>query len=311
MNILKHLTHWFEAGSPADAAMAALADRAVSLAAPQVKILGHYQGLLQPAVEHAARYCADLVSAIPGPREITPQRFASDPLIHALFASSDDIRQMLGRSEDLRHFLDAEDNRDSNVFYGLLGMRAHEKSVLGTALQGEIIRQEVPQRLLYFTDHTVSSLGAHPEDVRRRLEQAAFDSLLHQYSDQMAALRLEREKLGGALGFKRGTLAGREIEERMAELTEALSPEAQVKALARWLASPESVLRLKETPRKVDALGVIAADRASEATGEILRFPELLGRDRRIWTVLLVAIPRESALEAARQEANAHRYIVI
>jgi hypothetical protein len=42
-----------------------------------------------------------------------------------------------------------------------------------------------------------------------------------------------------------------------------------------------------------------------------LRLPELVGRDRRQWTVLLVRIRREDALEAVRRRDEANRYILI
>lgn len=50
------------------------------------------------------------------------------------------------------------------------------------------------------------------------------------------------------------------------------------------------------------------------ATGNpqaMLELPELIGRDRRQWTLLLVAIRREDAVEAIRRHDEANRYLLI
>jgi hypothetical protein len=57
-------------------------------------------------------------------------------------------------------------------------------------------------------------------------------------------------------------------------------------------------------------MGVIK-DAASDERDTTLQLPELIGRDRRQWTVLLVRIRREDALEAMRRRDEANRYILI
>lgn len=311
MDFLKQVRHWLEPEPPLASGLAGAVEHAVETAAPLLKVLSDYRHQLAPAVERAQNHCLELVNAIPGPRDIGHHSFTTDTLIHCFFGSSDEILVTLGRSEDVRSYLESSSGPDDQVCYGLLGMRAHEKSVFGSAMMGEVMRQEVPQTLLYFSDHTVSSLEADLEAVRTRLRQAAFDSLLHQYAERLAGLRQRREELAGELRLRRGSREAGEIEQNLEQLVLQLTPERQLQALAEWLAVPEQVLYLKQIPRTVDPMGVLSPADAAPANAERIVFPELVGRDRRRWTVLLVSVTRGEAREAVAREARAHRYIVI
>ncbi|CAB1370378.1 hypothetical protein [Denitratisoma oestradiolicum] len=311
MDFLKQVRHWLEPEPPLAEGLAGAVDHAVETAAPLLKVLSDYQHKLAPAVDRARDYCVRLVDAIPGPRDIGHHSFTTDSLIHCFFGSSDEILVTLGRSEDVRRHLEATPGPDDQVCYGLLGMRAHEKSVLGSAMMGDVLRQEVPQTLLYFSDHTVSSLEADLETVRMRLRQAAFDSLLHQYAERLASLRRQREELAGELRLRRGSEEARVVEQNLEKLVLQLTPERQLQALAEWLATPESALYLKQIPRTVDPMGVLCPTDAAPTNAERIVFPELVGRDRRRWTVLLVSITRGEVREAVAREERAHRYIVI
>lgn len=311
MEIFTRLRHWLEPEPPLAGDLALAIDHAVQIAAPQLKLLSGYQRQLAPAVERTLDYCSDLVNAIPGPHEISPARFASDPLIHALFGSAESIWTTLGRSEDVRDFLSANPGFGDDICYALLGMRPHEKSILGSAMMGDVIHHDVPQTLLYFSDHTVSSLDHDLEAVQRRLRQSAFDSLLHQFAEHTAGLRQQRDALTGELRIKWGSSHHEDVEHNLEQLQQQLMPENLLTSLARWLAAPEQALYLKQVSRTVDRMGVICPADNAPPDAERILFPELVGRDRRIWTVLLVSIPRQEVLAAVAREARAHRYIVI
>jgi len=300
--------------SPApDRALAAAIARAVEPVDPLLKTVSAYERRLAPAVEVAWAHCEQVAAAIPGPVDIHAQAFASDPVTHALFGAAADIGEMLGRSRELRDFLAEPASGDSGDFFALLGMRRREKAVSGMALNGGVLQHGVPQRLLYFADHTLGEIGEADGDARRRIALAAFDSLARGFAACVADLRQQQLDARTALQVERArngrTERRLELEARQREAIASLAPGRLLDAYADWLAAPQLRVYLKPDEVRIDRMGVILAD--GDAGGTPLRLPELVGRDRRQWTVLLARIRREDALEALRRRDEANRYILI
>jgi hypothetical protein len=82
-------------------------------------------------------------------------------------------------------------------------------------------------------------------------------------------------------------------------------------ALAGWMAAPETRLYLKPTVVTVDRMGVIVANPEAGGNFSTLNFPELVGRDRRHWIVMVAKISRQDAVDAVRRQQQANRYLVI
>lgn len=130
-------------------------DRISELVDPVLHAANHFEATLLQPVEHALGYCAGLVHSLPGPIDINRQAFASDPLVHALFATADDIAQTLGRSEAVRDFLKQPASLESDHFYAMFVARRQQKRQLGSEQHGEVIRNDVPQQVLYFSGQTL------------------------------------------------------------------------------------------------------------------------------------------------------------
>ncbi|MEI8162539.1 MAG: hypothetical protein WCI19_05345 [Betaproteobacteria bacterium] len=312
MGILSGLGYLLGSRPPPDKALQQAIDHAVEAVEPRLKAVSDYQRRLAPAVEHALGYCAQLASDIPGPVDIDRRAFSSDPLVHALFATPGDIGDMLGQSREVREFFTAGDNREGDEFFALLGMRQRQKTVMGQALHGEVVQNDVPQRLLYFADHTLGELGGRHETTRQRLQTAAFDSLARGFAACVAGLRQERQEASTAWQLERGLADRRhELEERQRQAIASLAPERLVEAYADWLAAPEARLYLKPTEVTVDRMGVIAPAPQAGGNFSTLNFPELVGRDRRHWIVLVARISRQDAQEALLQRQQANRYLLV
>lgn len=298
---------------------------------PLLKTVSGYQQKLAGAVRHALAYCDGLVAGIPGPVEINARAFAADPLVHALFATADDIGAMLGRSRAVRELL-AEPagtlaGAGAGEFHALLGMRRREKSVMGMELQGEILRTDIPRKLLYFYDHTLRELSPDLDETRRRLRQDAFAGLAQGFAAQLAEMRGERQRLHDEWDMLRAKLKARTADARAPDrqslealeqglrlAAEALAPERVLHRLSGWLAAPELHLHLDPTTASVDRMGVLsdaAAQDTHDSQVSTLSFSELIGRDRRHWIVLIVRISREEALRAVERQQDANRYLII
>jgi hypothetical protein len=337
MSLFSALGGLFHPRTPPDAAVLAAIERLVDLIDPALRNVGGYVHKLEAPVHYALGYCAGLVAALPGPVDINQHAFSSDKLVHALFATASDIALMLGESQAVRDYLAESASYDSDELYALLAARRCTKRVLGYVVEGDGIRSDVPQELLYFTAHTLVETRGNLDAIREGLRTAAFDSLGKNFRAHVDALREERSGLLGVRSMAQAhltVLRGKTDDEqyavhtrRIAELdaslrsaVESLMPEQLLDALASNLLRPEQLLRLEPVVLAVDRAGVLADfDGAAssfpakeEAKDVRLELCELTSRDRRRNVILLVRFRRDDAaasVEAAKVRRD--RFLII
>lgn len=315
MGIFAGLSRWLGSRPPPDAVLQAAIDRAVD-AVPSLRAVSRYGSQLAPAVAHALEYCGALAEEIPGPIDVSKRAFGADPLVRAMFAAPVNIDNMLGGSRSLRDFVDDPASKHGDELFALLGMRQREKAVLGMTLHGSVVQGDVPQRLLYFSDHTLGELASRSDTTRQRVRNAAFDSLTLGFAARVAELRRERDDAQVALSASRGGIVndrgGREhLAQRLDAATANLAPERLLRDFSEWLATPEARLYLKPTTVSVDRNGVIANNSAADGDFSTLSFPELVGRDRRHWIVMVARISWQDAREALVRQQQANRYLLV
>lgn len=314
------LFDWFKPLPPIDAATQALIERAVVKVDPMIRQVVGYERKLLPAVQRAMTYCDDIAARIPGPFQISRAAFAADPMVHALFGSADQIEEMLARSQCVRDHL-LELSLATGQCCALLGMRHREKSGFGVELSGEIVRMDVPQKTLYFSDHTLAEPSHDVAAARRRLSKLLFDGLLKGFAAHVADVREERDGLyrnqAIASACVRSGNAAEAYTRRLETLREQLSatsdelhPENLLDRLAASLLNPEPHLHLEPVSISVDYSGVITG-MGREGGGDTLHFAELTSRDQRRWVVMLASIERDDARRALERFDTARRYIVI
>lgn len=330
MGLLSAITGFLKPEPPPDRATTLALERIAELVDPLLKAAPGFDHHLAAPVHHALGYCEGLVAGLPGPFDISARSFASDPLVHALFATADDIRTMLGKSQAVRDYLADPGCYASDHFYALLAARRQEKRQLGMAIQGDVIQNDVPQTVLYFSDHTLVEPQCDLGRTLERLRCSAFDSLLKSFHAHVEALRLERDATRGDsavershLAMLRGTSPGpeyavhtrrlAELDAHLREVADSLMPDQLVGALADFLMAPETSLALKPVSVTVNRLGVITDEAAAAAPDvDTLHFPELTGRDKRLYLVLLARIDRREAQEAVDSVRDLqHRFMII
>ena len=304
-------------------------NKVAELVDPLLRVNRDFEKALAFPVQHALGYCDGLVSQLPGPIEINRHAFVTDPLVHALFATPDDIGQMLGRSQAVRDFLASPYSWEADHFYTMLAARRQQKRQLGMAQQGDVVRTDVPQTVLYFSSHTLIEPSCELETTLRTVREKAFESLLQTFHAHVEALRIEREGLRSDvscsrahLSVLRGTSGGaayevstRQLNELDAQLNEkclSLQPEQLIEALADFLQSPEPALHLTPVSITVDRLGVIKENALDDPSASTLNFPELSTRDMRLHLAMLARVSREEAAEAVEKVRDQqHRFMLI
>lgn len=329
MSLRSLLLDFFTPSSTPDAATRRALARVGELIDPRLVGLRGFERQLVLPIQYALGYCNGLVDSLPGPLNVERRAFATDPLVHALFATGNDIDQMLGKSQAVRDFLNEVDSRTTDHFYALFAARRMEKRQMGVEIHGETVLSDVPQTVLYFSDHTLTEPAASLDAARQRLRVATFDSLLKTFRAHLDELRLEREGVRADLSVERGHLTvlrghhegeevfvqTRRIEAlggRLDEVVDALMPDAVLAALADFLKTPEASLSLEPCSLKVDRMGILANGEGEPEDADTLDFPELISRDRRRYLVTLARVECEEARRSVKEAIDQQRrYVVI
>jgi hypothetical protein len=312
------LLDWLKPTPPVAAGLLPYIDKSAATIDPLIKQISGYEHSLAPAVEHALAYCAEIAQRIPGPFEVSRAAFAGDPMVHALFGSADEIDTMLATSQCVRDHLSPLTMATGRCC-ALLGMRCHEKQGFGVRLDGDIVRTDVAQTTLYFSDHTLTEPSPDAASARTRLRDLLFEGIVKGIAAHVGDVRAEHALLDQEKAFTHARLrAGLQPEahtRRLASLhaqlsasTDALQPEKLLLTLVEALAAPEPFLSLDPIDLAIDRAGVIVNNKSS---GDLLHFAQLTGRDLRRWVVVLALIDRADAHRALDRFESARHYIVI
>jgi len=174
------------------AALTGYIDRMVQDCDPAIRQIAGYRQRLNGPVASALGYMERLIAAIPGPIRLSHGLWGQDPLIHALFVSPDEMRIFLRQSAELKAFF-----RKSGVetAVGLLTATKIERTVFGTALDGEILRRDVPQIGVEFHDHRVVAPVATEPESRRELVHRGLQVLATHAHEEILEVQALREEL--------------------------------------------------------------------------------------------------------------------
>ena len=326
MNILASLLELINP-PPTDPGLARALERVANYVDPLLPAMPGFEKQLAKPVHHALDYCQWLVSTLPGPVELGRQAFSADPLVHALFATANDIDEMLGRSQEVRDFLREPCSWDSDHFHALFAAQHEQKHQLGMARDGEVIRSDVPQTVVYFSHPQLVVPACQLEMTLSQLRCKAFERLLDDFHAGIEVLRAERAQLRSEIALERSGLsmlvgAGKDsafaegeksvadLDRRLLALNERLHPESQLQALAEHLQNAEQHLKLNTVELRLDAMGVVQGNGSSD--GQVFRFMELKGRDGNLHLLMLARIARAEAREAVERvrEEQQHRPLI-
>ena len=176
---------------------AALIERAIERVVdgtdPRLRALPSYRKKLAPAVELAIDFVVDLVDSLPPPAELSGAQFSENDRIRGLFASRQHLREILGRSQVLRKYLDRRKGGPPENLYALLGAERSERSMMGMDLQGDIVKRDVMQQIVTFSNHRFVCPADSQSEISLEAKRRAFDNLVEYALQQILSSRLKRE----------------------------------------------------------------------------------------------------------------------
>ena len=271
---------------------------AVSSIDPQLKSHFKYPNAYRKSVMNALEYAHSLADHVPGPVEINLETYAQDTYVHAIFPSMDFVSDAFRLSHSIQNYL--RENNSPNEIYALMGMRRREKAVMGMELSGEIIQREVPQHMVYFTSHTIVNPAPSEQLSRGQVAWVFFKNLVSKVKARIVQRKNELQlhhqemdllmaRLHAANEMSRPALR-KELDRLLSSVqdtTQSLDIHSYWDDFNAVFLNPEQYLHLKQSVVILDRLGI--KRESDEVTqGESLIFNELIGFDRRDWTVIMV-----------------------
>lgn len=282
---------------------------------PRLRIVRAYKRKLRKPVIRSLAYMNNLVTRIPGPFEISRRAFGADPRINALFGSADDIEVLFSRSTSVRKFFD--DNPGSDRVYLPLAMRREEKKILGAALVNDMLRRDVAQTVVNYSDHWLGVCAASEAELRQMLIWRGIHNLAITALETIAALRARSDTLrqqrallkmkcrnlearhlgldapgdvsdGAAADRQELDLQLEETERELAESSATLNTlDDHLRLVCQVFRHPSPYLRVKLESVRVNRMGIKSTDPASKDGTTIVTAAITIGNKPRFDGILV------------------------
>lgn len=315
-----------------DALADPLIDRIVAVTDKRLALLKGYRERLREPVASAFRTLHPLIQQIPGPVDVSPDGWARDDTLRALFAHRDDTAVAFSENGDVRDFFALHPAGDC---FGMLGLLEVDRRVLAPALQGDMVQTEVARTTVSFTEPQVLVPCADEAAVREQLVKRAIEYLAMRALTRVGALRTQKRELeqerallqaelqlarrrgAGFAAMDKGNAAAgttdvaaleHELEAKVHELEKAASQQllpALLDELARVLGQPGEHLTLVPCTLTLDSMNfaVPASPQAITPRVSMLKLA-----DRGPFAVLVARFPR-AALRTENRLADAAKYL--
>lgn len=143
---------------------------------PRLHAVLDYARKLTPAVERTIAYFIDCGQWLAAPVEFSTRRWASDPLVRALFGSGADLQRFFSDDPGVRAYF--RDHPLAEEVYIGLGVTRHERRGFGVAMRGEVMQRDVPQTAISFSDYRLFGACDTEQQLRHNIEQRGFGFLI-------------------------------------------------------------------------------------------------------------------------------------
>jgi hypothetical protein len=191
MGILDRLFGRRTDGDRTDELLTRALDRTVEVVEPKLALARDWRSRLQPGVEAAVELARSTAMRLQEFHEASEDAWGSDPVVRALFATAGDVKQVLGRSNELQRHFRAGDAGDEA--YAVLGADFEAKRVLGAALEGDRVRQDVSLTQARFGGQHIRIVAATPELLQRATGVRIFNQMLLAVTRRLAEVDRQRE----------------------------------------------------------------------------------------------------------------------
>ena len=178
-----------------DAHLLSAADRVLQGIDPRLKYLSGARERLAPAVREALAFAHETIGQLPPSLPLSPEHWSATPLLRAMFARPSDISETISRSDGLRRYMESSAAPAGDTLFGVLGATRVQRRVLGAALEGDMLRQDVALTSVSFGDFRLAGFAPSEAATRRGLEDFVLEQLALAAMKEVAADRKRAEDL--------------------------------------------------------------------------------------------------------------------
>jgi hypothetical protein len=258
----------------------------------RIRLVSGYRNKLQDVIRSSLAFADELVEQIPGGVEVNRHTFVSDPYVNAFFANVADMRTIFSHSSEIKDFMEGYGDNDATECCALLCMHMSEKTVLGMELSGDILKKDVRQVAINFTDHRIYSPAPREPETRQGLKQCLFDGLVTNALERITQMRLANFRLKSELqvlksrqrrqqmALHKSADSGisakhadtcRQLEQLEKELgkTPLATPQAAMEQVITVFKNPEDFVRLRKFSLTLNKMGILVGDDSGQPCNEI------------------------------------------
>ena len=291
----------------------------------RIRLVPGYQKKLHEAICSALEFTDSVVEGIPAAIEVSRQSFATDPHVNAFFTNIRDMQSVFSHSSEIRDFLDEHWNDAPAECCSLLCMHMSEKTVTGMQLSGGMLKKDVLQTAVSFSDHRIYSPAASEPDTREGLKQCLFGGLVNNALDHIMQLKLSNHRLQSERSMLHARLrhlrqkaeraehnnepvidimnAIEETSQKLKHTEDALlntnpaSPRESLELVNHVFRRPDEFVQARKFPLRLNKMGIKIDAKSREPCNEVnlteVRIANELPR-----VVTLTTVPRDELLPA-------------
>jgi len=288
----------------------------------KIRLVPGYKKKLQDIILSSLEFADDLVNRIPQAIEVSDRTFVSDPYVNAFFTNITDLQSVFSHSSEIQDYLEAVHYENAGCC-ALLCMRRTEKTVMGMELSGNMLKRDVRQVAVSFSDHRIYSPASCESDTREGLRNCLFQGLVTNALEHIMSLRLaghrlqsKRQMLHAKLRrYQQKTsevqqdakatakiaqlieetgLELRKTEEQMLE-TPLLTPQVVLEQVIKVFSRPEDFVQTRGFSLRLNKMGIKISDNSPEPANK-LKLTEVTIGNELPRVVTLATFPQQELL---------------
>ena len=288
-------------------------DRVVQIADPVIRQAKRYRQVLAEPIAGSMQYSQSISKTLPGPIVLDPKRYYDDPTVKALFASPDQLDEVLRFNPEINK-LRKQGQVGEKV--AMMTMLQEERTIFGHKQEGELFVRDVRQQAVSFSDHRIVAPSADLDTTRDGIVNRGLEVLATVAMERITTLWANKAELQGKKEYLQGMvkiLGGRshrqelfaaptvhnreelrKVEQKLAEVEQELEelrqrialPEQSLAHLEEIMRQPETMLVTRRQNLRLNWMGVRVDDEPG-SEGNDITLAEFTMEDVRRYAVLV------------------------
>ena len=297
----------------------------------RIRLVPGYRKKLEDAVCSSLEFSDFIVEQIPPAIEISRHGFSTNPYVNAFFTNVTDMQQVFRHSSEIHDFLEEHWNESPAECCSLLCMHMSEKTVTGMELSGDMLKKDVLQVAVNFSDHRVYAPAASERGTREGLKQCLFGGLVNNALDHIMQLKLSNHKLQSERSMLHARLrhlrqkaelaeqasapvieimnAIEETSQKLKHVEDTLlgaspaSPQESLELVNSVLKNPAEFIQTKELQLRLNKMGIKLDEHSTEPCNE-LKLSEVHITNELPRVITLATVPRDELVPGDDTDAN-------